>query len=514
MREGKFRVADLFTADAVDQSPVALNHSATTIAPSYHGSWLALTLDCLPLEATRPSETEPLAVVDTTQRNPCLIAVNDAARACGLAPGWLQSAALAVAPRLQIEPRRPSAERVLLDRLADWAGRFTSTVSQVGEDALLLDVAGSLRLFGGCGGLMEAVTRQYPLHFTPGCTIAPTPKGALWLSRHKAGRIVALDALRSAIAELPLAVTRWPEKRLSMLRQMGIRKVGGCWRLPRAGFARRFGAATLLDLDRALGLAPDPQIAFVSQQRFSSRIDFDEPTYDRSHLIWTGERLLEELIQALRQRESGVDELKFLFWHNAEESTPLELSFASRCHELTRFLLLFEDRLEYCQLPKPVSAISLVTSYLQRQVRRSMALPLEPDKSPVMAVEHVVERLRGRLGPESVFGLCLVDRHSPELAWAKTFALNGSTMTADVAAKSRPLWMLEKPLPLVVGEKGPRYQGDLVLISGPERIETGWWDGRDIARDYFWAKSPAGPMLWVYRDRRGGRNWYLHGFRD
>ena len=62
-------------------------------------------------------------------------------------------------------------------------------------------------------------------------------------------------------------------------------------------------------------------------------------------------------------------------------------------------------------------------------------------------------------------------------------------------------------------EQRPDYGGRLEMEHLPERIETGWWDGFDVARDYFVARNPAGERLWVFRDRRSG-NWYLHGFFD
>jgi len=48
------------------------------------------------------------------------------------------------------------------------------------------------------------------------------------------------------------------------------------------------------------------------------------------------------------------------------------------------------------------------------------------------------------------------------------------------------------------------------MIDGPERIESGWWDGNDVGRDYFVAAGPGGERLWVFRDRADHR-WYLHG---
>jgi protein ImuB len=50
----------------------------------------------------------------------------------------------------------------------------------------------------------------------------------------------------------------------------------------------------------------------------------------------------------------------------------------------------------------------------------------------------------------------------------------------------------------------------LQLVSGPERIESGWWDEQDVARDYYTAKNGDGQKLWVFRDRRT-RSWFLHG---
>ena len=53
-----------------------------------------------------------------------------------------------------------------------------------------------------------------------------------------------------------------------------------------------------------------------------------------------------------------------------------------------------------------------------------------------------------------------------------------------------------------------------VLRDGPERIESGWWDGKDVRRDYFVAESPSGARVWLYRDGRGGfgdGEWFAHG---
>jgi protein ImuB len=83
----------------------------------------------------------------------------------------------------------------------------------------------------------------------------------------------------------------------------------------------------------------------------------------------------------------------------------------------------------------------------------------------------------------------------------------GSATTPDAP---RPVWLLPEPQPLAhLVETQP-----WVLRDGPERIESGWWDGHDIRRDYYIATTPSGETAWIYRDHRYGIDdgeWFLHG---
>jgi protein ImuB len=57
----------------------------------------------------------------------------------------------------------------------------------------------------------------------------------------------------------------------------------------------------------------------------------------------------------------------------------------------------------------------------------------------------------------------------------------------------------------------PWLEGALLPEAGPERIETGWWDGGEVERDYWVARGPRGGRLWIFRERVGARRWFLHG---
>ncbi len=63
--------------------------------------------------------------------------------------------------------------------------------------------------------------------------------------------------------------------------------------------------------------------------------------------------------------------------------------------------------------------------------------------------------------------------------------------------------------------------GPLLILAGPERLESGWWSLLEVAetegqelvlRDYYVARSPHAGLLWVYRRRSAGEPaWFLQG---
>ncbi|MEN8129278.1 MAG: hypothetical protein ABFS45_03595, partial [Pseudomonadota bacterium] len=121
--------------------------------------------------------------------------------------------------------------------------------------------------------------------------------------------------------------------------------------------------------------------------------------------------------------------------------------------------------------------------------------------------QQVLEQLQARLGRKALHNIHSVADHRPERAWARTANVN-----IPIPAFNRPLWLLPRPQPLVLRNDHPWQGGPLSLLSGPERIEGGWWDGQDIRRDYYTTVASDGSRLWIFRDLRKGNAWYLHGY--
>jgi protein ImuB len=179
---------------------------------------------------------------------------------------------------------------------------------------------------------------------------------------------------------------------------------------------------------------------------------------------------------------------------------------------------LLGERLGELTLPEPVRSCELRTDTLVPHRPDCLHLwqPGEHGGGLSSEASGLIERLRVRLGEEAIHGLRLLEGHRPEKAWGKTAPpAIGSSRSAPshdlVRSHRRPLWLLPTPQSLPVEDGLPRRRGPLLLFGEPERIETGWWDGDEIARDYYAAADSHGVLLWVFRERAAPHGWYLHG---
>ena len=505
---------------------------SAVVAPAARELWLAVHLPHYVLESLGPRaatidgtaptcSAAPVVVVDVERGGKVVCDCDARAAAVGVVPGMALNSALALEPDLRVVSREPRREQALLDALAMLAREFTPRVSLEPPDGVLLEVRGSLRLFGGARALCAQLRERLQARgIEARLALTPTPLASLWFAR--AGEEVALrrpDTLPSRLASLPLGVTRWPARTLQALATMGVRVAGDCLRLPRDGFARRFEPRLRLDLDRALGQAPDPRANFVAVERCTLRRDLEPEITDTGRLQRVVEPLLEELCAHLRGRGAAIDSLELRLLHREAPATRLRLRFAEPVAVAGRIAALLQERLARTELPAAVRSVRL-RSGAPVEAHAEAGDLFAHDRRRFAAVPQLVERLRARLGGEAVHGLCLVAEHRPEAAQrsgdilapaSPAHVLAGKrTEEAEVSPAPRPVWLLAVPQPLEGGDP-PRYEGALEIEEGPERIESGWWDGGDVRRDYYVARNPAGVRLWIFRERRAAGGWFLHG---
>ena len=415
----------------------------------------------------------------------------------------------------------PGIEPLALSQLACAALRFTPRVSLAPPDGVLLEVRGSLHLFAGLEGLRAELIqecRQLPVRPVP--AFAPTALAALVAARAgKALAVTDLGELTGQLAPLPLAALRWPPETLARLKRMGVRTIGAVLRLPRAGFARRFGAAQLTMLDVLTARAPEARQDFQAPVRFRGRRELSCELENQQLLAAALAPLFADLGAFLTARQCGVVEFECRFQHRHAPATRCVVRLAAPASDVRRLAALLSEQLGRIALPEPVRSCELRVDAPVACQPDSHALwqPGEHGGSAGHEAAGLIERLRARLGEDAVHGLTLCAGHRPEKAWARTApsvagrrgAPGGGAVVA--AAQCRPLWLLPVPQPLRMRAGLPRRRGALRLVSEPERIETGWWDGGEIARDYYTAVDIHGVRLWVFRERTAPHGWYLHG---
>jgi protein ImuB len=436
----------------------------------------------------------------------------------------VQAAELWVALHLPAPPGL-ALPSTLLEAFAARALQFTPRVSIEPPDGLLFEVRGSLHLFGGTQALCRSFQErcqdlcQGAIATPLSLALAPTPLAALALARSgRLQQITAAAQLTTAVAGLSLRSLRWPEATLTRLLSMGVRTIGEALRLPRAGLARRCGPELLICLDRLLGRRSDPRSVLRLRERFRAQRELHYESAAQDRILNVLRPMLQEMESFLRQRQCGVNVLELRLAHRNLPDTRCLLRLALPQHLAQEFTHLLQEHLSRLQLPEAVRSCRLRSGRLLEQAPVSGGLwqPGEQGGAATLQMPAFIERLRARLGAEAVYGLCLVPEHRPEAAWSIAEPVLKCAVAIpglpSWSPQHRPLWLLQAPRKLAMRDGRPCHRGHpLRFLNGPERLETGWWDGKDICRDYYAARAAQGEQLWVFRERGEPHGWFLHG---
>ncbi len=478
--------------------------------------WLALYLPQFPLQSLHPAQPDrPLCLYEMQRGRQVISACNRAARQAGIKAGMTLAAAQPLADGLQAIARDPQREQAALRRLAQWAQQFTPVVSLQPPSGLLLEVGASLSLFGGIRALQQRIDEAIQrLGYRCRQGIAPTP-GAAWLLA-QAGIDKAIrkqSTLHEQIARLPVHLLSLDADTRQALRLLGIETIGACLQLPRAGLLRRFGAELPLQLDRILGLAPDPREPYQPPEHFHSQIMLPDAVQETEALLFLLRRLLQELSGFLLARNAGAQELQLGLIAPQRPIETLRLTLLAPTSNPDHLLSLWQEKLDRHPLAAPVEGIEL---------RVTKPLPLSPDNLDLFAprsnerpdVTRFLERLRNHLGPNTIRQLNMIGDHRPEKATTTTPWRHGQKPLQSLShPHQRPPCLIDPPQALSLSNRGPQFHGHpLTLLAGPERIESGWWDSRGTRRDYYIARSQQQQTLWVFQEIGKDVNWYLHGY--
>jgi protein ImuB len=529
--------------------------------------WFGLHLPTLSLESfvtTLSPETavRPVALL-ARQR---VVAVNAAAQALGVQPGMKRATAMALAPALLQGAADAARDAQALRAVAHALLAFTPTVVLVPPQGVLAEVQASLRCFGGATPLWQRVREALaPLGHQVQWAHAPGALGAqllaCWQPDDTAPQRLTLAALAPspsgpcdpAWAELQQRLAPLPAEALvpqdaaarEALQAMGLATLSDLRRQPRAGLARRFGQDLVLALDLAHGEVPDPREPIQPPWQFSNRVDLHARTEHADALLAGAAVLLARMAAWARARHARVQCFGLTLHHETRlrasslgeagvHISTLSVALAEPTADATHWQAVLRERLN--REPLAASVLALTLSCDEPVLGPPPDAELFPSAAGAReGLLHLLERLQARLGPGGVQRLDTLADHRPERATGLRPVLVGGGAADAVRSRSgdtppsihlaspgatprltRPVWLLAPPQPLPERQSRPWLDGQpLQLVGGPERVETGWWDGVPVARDYFIAQARSGELLWLYRLRpapaAGEPGWFLHG---
>jgi len=417
---------------------------------------------------------------------------------------------IALQPQLEAAPTATLTDPLVA--LGWWALQFTPKVAQL-QGALLLEVSGSTRLWGGQAALMRHIyTSNKPL------ALIGYAQGATSLVAY--ARLLAPRKPPVEPDDLPLNTLLAAQAHLPTLTRLGCTRWGDLRALPRAGLARRFGAALVDALDQAYGSRPDIYPWLTLPEVFEAALELPSQVENASALLFGARRLLAQMQVWLQLRQRGVLALELSWQMDARRNTAKEGALVLRTAEpalgTEHLQRLLAERLNQITLPAPVLGLRLRS--LETQTLKGQSAPLLLDDAPQGdTLAQLLERLGARLGPDKVLRLHPKADHRPEQmqVWQAATGVQPTTVVAgsgvrvhsdthqsiavsplDIRAGSiksikkpklststftgwasalYPTWLLAEPLPLAVQQAQPHYQGPLTLLAGPQRLEAGWW---------------------------------------
>ncbi len=426
----------------------------------------------------------------------------------------------------QLASLNPQQQKKYLDQLASHMQSVSSTVS-FHPQALICEVRSSLKYFAGIDviheKLQKRVTKQLRQWTLPEDFLyaaSPTVSGSLLLARSGHNALVhRKENLRSALGRLSIDVLDLDREQRRRLNNMGARHLRDIWRLPSDGLCKRFGSNFVNQLRKALGKAAEPTHNYIPPPAFVSSYDLPYELENLDRLLPVADEMLAQLCDFLRRRDLSTSRIVFSLLHEKRDCTEVAIGLRKASRSQQHLMLLLETHFDRLSIPAPVVAIKIEAKKFDAFFAQSNSLLKEeaPAHFSDGNLLQFMEQLQARLGDNHVKSVSSVAQHSPEhasvqLDYSERPGQSGrSRNPARVSNNPRPLWLLQEPKQLNINKGRLFYRRPIAIVSGPERIESHWWSGVDVRRDYYIAREKNGSRLWIYKEKDGSGKWYLHG---
>jgi protein ImuB len=465
----------------------------------------------------------PAAVVDSDRPQGTLLWVNERAHAARIQSGMRYAAALSLAGGLRaaVVPEEETKEAV--GSLGHRLNYFTPGVEPA-EDrpgVFWLDASGLERLHESLlrwGDLIRAELRRSGFRST--VVVGFNRFTTYALARVKRGVVVfnRPDEEAAAARHVPLSCLGLAPAARDALGRLGIRTLGGFIDLPAEGLEKRFGPEVLRLHRLATGSLQVPLQPERPLPPAIRRLALDHPETNVARLLVVIEKMMQPLLETVAGRSQAVSEVKVGFCFDRLGDHVETVKPASPTRSAKQLLELIRLRLQAVKrLPDAVVEVILMAGTVAT-TRKQMDLFTQKPKRDPEAANRALARIRAEFGDGSVVHARLREGHLPEgsFTWNRMDKLDDARpRDPKSGALVRRIYEQPRPLPARPRHEPDGWmlrgleQGPVVRVLGPYVVSGGWWN-RTVHREYHYAETQKGELLWVYYDRPR-RRWYLHG---
>lgn len=422
-----------------------------------------------------------------------LLALNRAARATGILPGWQLNRALVRCPNLRLLSRSPQAEAEIRQQLVHLGETLTPDLELTAADSIILDLS----------------SRRTSADFA--LEDLWLPDGEIWYARATSPDLAHLAALQEAtrgrlvgpgdLAALPLRVLdsiSHEKAPLAVLELWGLRTLGDFMKLPRQALSERLGP----DVGRWHDLLHGKQCRLLRLHRapesLAQSYEFEDPVISLDQVVFALKRMLHTLAGRLASRHLAARGLELRLVLESRPDLLRSIRFPEPQIAVESMLFPLQGMLDSLQLAASVTALHLdaestfATTAQREWFGRHLPQPAR--------WAETLSKLEAMLGPGRV-GIPV----PPEAFRPDSFTLHPAAGTSDPIPASFakpacpvPLHRFRPPREIAVAheQRGRRpwplallngpHTGEIVALRGPFPASGAWWEPEESWQRLEW----------------------------
>lgn len=466
----------------------------------------------------------PIAVVDDEGPNGRITHLNALAKKSRLRIGMRQTVARDLLPNLHTAVVSPEEVAEVTQELRRALQTFSPRVEMIAQDGIFhIDPEGLRRLYGGYRNWAFCIHRYLRArHWKSSVVVGFHRHRAMAVATTREGVMIMESSSqeRELSNQTPLRDLGLPGEMCESLTALGIETLRDFLAVPAGELHSRFGseASALHDLfaeDLQLPIQPH---AFEEPACISFQVD--PPDEDETRLLFAIKGALHSLLHQIRARAEAVQSLELTFHLERAPIHRENIEPASPTLDLMLILELVRLRLGETKFKGAVEEVELLANTVRARAEQ-VALPGHQPRHDMSTAHRALDRIRAAYGEHSVTRATVHEAHLPEASFRwepiQHTRTGDQARTAPISSMVRRVYSRPKPLPPLVPkepEAGPSLARNHAIehMYGPYRVSGGWWK-RLVERDYYYAETDHGDLLWLFYDRPRKR-WFLHGVLD